>query len=237
MIALAVGAASATAGAVDLGLPVETTLRLGVSPEQLPPSKPTHVRISLSGKYRTSDGSHVPALRELKLEGDRHLALDLKGVPVCRGAHLDYRGALEDACRDAVIGRGDVEVEVQIAEMLVEVTGKLTLYKGARKAGGRSIVGNLVVPAPVTAEVGIPVQVRRIEDGRFGWRATAAIPKIAAGAGSIAGYSVRIGKRFLTATCGGGRLELRVVSTFADGAELADRAVRRCAVPEADVRK
>lgn len=227
LVALTVGCAGATAGAVEIGW-TTATFGFEVSPKKLSRTQPTHARLSLSGRYETTDGSQVPALRELTLEGDRRLALDLTGVPACRGPILDYRGALEDACGDSVIGRGEVQVEVRIAEMLVPVTGAITLYKGVRKAGGRSVIGNLALPAPVTAEIGIPVLIRRIDDGRLGWSATAEVPRIAGGNGTIAGYSVRIGRRFLTATCGDKRLELRVVSRFDDGARLLGSALRAC---------
>lgn len=134
-----------------------------------------------------------------------------------------------------MIGRGDVDLEVNVVEQLLDVAGELTIYNGPRGDAGRILIGNLVVPAPVTAEIGIPILVRKIDKGRFTWRATAAIPKIAGGYGSITGYSVRIGKRFLTATCASGRLRLRVVSRFADGTKLSEGALRSYAMPEADV--
>jgi hypothetical protein len=76
----------------------------------------------------------------------------------------------------------------------------------------------------------IPITIRKIDDERFGWRASAEVPKIAGGAGSIYGYSLRIGKRFLRATCGDGRLELRAASTFVDGEKVTGRTVQACSV-------
>jgi len=92
----------------------------------------------------------------------------------------------------------------------------------------RRLLANASLPSPVAREVAIPITIRKVDEGRVGWIATAAVPKIANGAGSITGYSLRIGKRFLTASCGGGRLELRALSYFVDGTKLLQTRVRTC---------
>jgi hypothetical protein len=46
-----------------------------VHPRKLPRTKPQPVRVLVSSKYETGDGSHVPALEALELELDRHLAV------------------------------------------------------------------------------------------------------------------------------------------------------------------
>lgn len=238
LVTLAAGAATATARAVDVGFSPMQILNVEITPRKLSPTHPTHVRMSLSGSYQTSDGSHLPALRELKLEGDRHLRLDLKGEPVCRGAHYDYRGALEDFCGDAVIGHGELTVEVVFPEEPpMTVTGELSLYNFGRLGRERRLLANASFPAPVTGEIPVSITIRRIDKGRYGWRATASVPKIAGGAGSITGYSVRIGKRFLTATCAGGWLQLRAVSNLFDGTTLTGSFIHPCTVSEPHVRQ
>src|SRR5690349_2475432 len=117
------------------------------------------------------------------------------------------------------------------------VTGDLTLYNMGHSGKERHLLASAFIPAPVTGEIPNPIQVRRIDKGRFGWMATATVPKIAGGSGSITGYSMRIGKRFLTATCGDGRLQLRATSTFVDGTRLVEGSIRACAVAEADARQ
>lgn len=237
MAALLLAAASATAGAAQIGHLI-SYFNFELAPVKLSPTQPRHVRMSLSGRYETSETTHIPALRELKLEGDRHLALDLKGVPACVGPHYDYKGALEDACGDAVIGRGELTVEVAFPEEpVMTVTGDLTLYKGGHLGKVRHLLANALLPAPVSGEVHIPITIEKSDGGRFGWTATAAVSKIAGGYGSITAYSVRIGKRFLTATCQGGRLQMRTLSSFTDGTKLPESAIRTCSVPKADARQ
>lgn len=209
----------------------------GVTPAKLSPTEPKPVRLTAHGGYRTDDGSHVPAVRELQVDVDRHLSLELEDVPVCSGSHYDYRGSIEDFCRDALIGRGKVTVEIAFPEEpMMWVQGTLNLYNGGRKPDGRYLIAYAFLSAPITGALLLPITIRRIDSGRFGWRVTAEVPKIAGGSGSIFGYSVRIGKRFLSATCAG-QFEIRTVSTFIDGTSLSERVVRPCAVPEPHVRK
>jgi hypothetical protein len=123
LMMVALGAAAVTAGAVEIRT-LPSTFNFEIYPRKVSRTQPTHVRMSLTGRYETSDGSHLPALREMKLEGDKHLALDLKGVPKCVGVHSDYRGWLEDFCSDAVIGRGELTTEVAFPEEpMMTVTG------------------------------------------------------------------------------------------------------------------
>jgi hypothetical protein len=116
-------------------------------------------------------------------------------------------------------------------------TSDLTLYNAGHKGKERRLLADAFPPAPVSGEIPTPIAIRKIDKGRFGWRATATVSKIAGGAGSITGYAVRTGKRFLTATCGDGRLQLRAVSTFVDGTRLVENSIRTCAVAEADARQ
>lgn len=238
-IALGGGVAAATAGGVDVGMPVSWTPRFTISPTKLSRTHPTPVTMLESGQYRTTDGSRVPALRELALEGDRHLALDLKGVPVCKGrSGRDGRMGIEEQCRDALLGSGKLIVEIAFPESaLLWTSSKLHLYNGGRSDDGWRLLALATLTVPTPSELVIPITIRKIDDERFGWRASAEVPKIAGGSGSIYGYSLRIGKRFLGATCGNGRLEMRATSTFADGEKIIGRTVQPCAVAEPDVRQ
>lgn len=233
---VAISVATATAGAIDLGTPLYETPRFAISPSRLPGTQPAQVRMSASESYRISDGSHVPALEELEIKGDRHLALELDGASVCSLRGYDPRGSIEEQCRDALVGRGKLTVEVAFPEEpLLWVRGRLSLYNGGRTEHGRRLVAAAFLSAPVTAELTIPFLVEKLDKGRFGWRAKAKVPKIAGNSGSIFGYSMRIGKRFLRATCADGRFEFGTVSTFADGSQLFGRVTRPCSVAEPHV--
>jgi hypothetical protein len=195
-----------------------------------------------TGRYRTGDGSRVPPVKELWVQADRHLALDLKGVPGCGGygIHSDVRrspGEFEDLCRESIVGRGEVTFEVEFPDQpKVKVKGRSVLVK-ADGSATIDLVAHMFLPAPVTSEIAIPIDVRRVDKGRVGWEAKLLFPKIAGGYGSLIDYSSRIGKPFLSATCVGRQLELRAVTLFADGTSHGERAIRTCAVAKADPRQ
>lgn len=208
------------------------------TPSKLPRTKPRPVRLAVAGQYRADYDFEIPALKELRFEGDGQIELDLKGVPPCRLGGRAIRVDRSDGCPESVVGRGAITVGIEFpGERVIPTTARLTLWSLGRKRGSVQLLAYAFLTAPVVAEIRIPVKVRRVEKGRIGWEARAAIPEIAGGFGSILDYSLTIGKRFLSATCGDGRLELRAASTFVDGTRLSRRRIRTCAVAEADVRK
>jgi hypothetical protein len=217
-------------------------LDFAVAPSVLPRSEPAPVRMSVAGKYRLEEGGpRFEALRSLRFEADRHINLDLEGVPVCDGLGLDVRRDLDDMerlCGDAAIGRGYLTAEAAFpGDRLFGSTGKLTLYHRGRTADGARLLAFAYLPAPLTGAIEIPVEVRRINRGRRGWEIRPSIPRSTGGGVWITEYSLRIGKRFLSATCVGGKLVLGVVSGFEDGTTRRERVVRPCTVPEADPRQ
>jgi hypothetical protein len=239
VLVLAAGGGAGAAGAIEIGQPLHTSFRFRADPKKLSRSKRTPVRISIAGRNWTDDGSHVPAAREIELALDRHFALDVEGVPVCKGGSRQVRGATLEGCEDALVGRGTIEAEVAYPEEpMTTVTGSLRIYNRGRKPGGADLAGRAYFTAPITGVLLIPIEVRRSADGgRYGWRAHLEIPKMAGGYGSIVGYSARIYKRIFSATCGDGSLQVRAGSTFVDGEFLASTERRPCAVAEADSRQ
>lgn len=205
-----------------------------ITPSRLSPTKPTPVRLEVTGKYRAEDGAHLPAATELRFQADRHLALDLKGVPGCKLPTLQPRlrpGEIENICRKSIVGRGEISVEVEFPDQpKTMVRGRVVLFKAVDSPAGIDLVAHTFLPAPVTAEVVTTVDIRRVNKGRFGWEALLSIPKIAGGYGSLADYSLRIGKRFLSATCADGRFELSAVTTTTEGQWAPEKVVRPCVV-------
>ena len=193
------------------------------------------------GRYRNEEGEPLGALRTLRFEGDRHLALDLADVPVCELPGRDVRRNLDEMerlCGEAAVGHGQMTVEAYFpGERWIPATGDMTIYNLGRKPDGPDLLAFVELPAPFTAALSIPIELRRLNRGPFGWEVRAPIPKIAGGAGFITEYSLRIGRRFLSATCVGGKLQLRVFSRFADGTRRSERVARPCTVAEADVRQ
>lgn len=241
---VAVTAAPISSGAAGEGAsPLVQYFDFEVRPStQLSRTEPTPVWMETTGRYRNGDGSHVPPVKELRFQADRHLALDLKGVPGCGGPgiHSDVRrspGEMEDLCRESIVGRGEVTFEVEFPDQPKEKARGRSILVKADGSAKIDLAVHMFITAPVTAEISIPIDIRRVDKGRIGWEAKLLFPKIAGGYGSLIDYSLRIGKPFLSATCVGRQLELRAITLFADGTSRSERAIRTCAVAKADVRK
>lgn len=241
VLALSLAAVTATAASRGGIAHLPLFFSFDVKPTKISKTEPTPVWMELIGKYVTQDGSHVPPAKTLQLQMDRHLALDLKGVPPCQRPRLDIRrntAQMEDLCRKSIVGRGEISVEVAFPEVpMTTVSERRVVFKASGRNAGIDLVAFAFLSAPVASELVIPIDVRRIGEGRIGWEARLSIPKIAGGSGSLTDYSLRIGKRFLAATCVGQRFELRAVATFADGSRLPEKAIRVCGVAEADPRQ
>lgn len=225
--------------AIPLPSPARSHLDFRITPSKLSRTEPKPVWMSI-GWEDVEDGHPLEPLRALRFEGDRDLGIDLGGVPVCERPRLDVRRSLaemEKICGDAAIGRGELVVKLHFpGDRLISVDGKMTIYNLGR-GPGPDLLALVELPVPIAAMLGIPIDLRRIHRGRMGWEARAPIPKIAGGSGAITGYSLRIGRRFLTATCGDGRLDLRAVTTFADGERRSERVVRPCTAAKADTQR
>lgn len=209
-----------------------------VAPSTLPRSESAPVRMSIARGYRLeAGGPEFEALRSLRFEADRHLFLDLKDVPVCDGLGRDVRRDLdemEELCGGAAIGHGRLSATGWFpGDRLISGTGAMTLYK----RGGNRLLAFAYLEAPLTGAVEVPIEILRVDRGRMGWELRAAIERNDDGGLWISGYSLRIGKRFLSASCVDGVLGLRVVSGFDDGTRSNERLVSPCAVAEADSRK
>lgn len=238
---LAAGVTAVAAPMPNDGEQLQSRLDFEVKPSKLSGTRPAPVWTEIATRYRTADGSHPPAAKELRFGFDRHLALDLKGVPGCKLPTLQPRlhpGEIEAICRKSIVGRGEIAVEVEFPDQpRTTVEGRLVLVRVTDSPAGIDLVAHTFLTAPVTADVVTTVDIRRVNKGRIGWEAEFTIPKIAGAYGSLTDYALRIKRRFLSATCVGERLELRAVTLFADGSRRGARAVRPCTVAEADVRK
>ena len=233
------GMGTAKAASLAGEAPDPPQLAFRVLPQTLP-AKGAPVRMSLEGRYRGEEGEPIGALRVLRLEGDRQISLDLDGVPECERPPSDVRRDLEDMetlCGDAAIGRGRLTIEAFFpGDRWISFSEKMTVYNLGRQRRGPDLLAFAYFSAPVTSAFAVPIEVRPLNRGPFGWEARASIPKIAGGYGWITEYSLRIGKRFLSATCRRGKFDMRVVAGFFSREKTGERITRRCSVAVAQSR-
>jgi hypothetical protein len=234
-ITFAIAVASvAAANGLELWPPVRWTFSAdgGFLPKALPREEPAPISFFLSGRIESQDGSIPPRLETFEVEGDKHVAIDVKGLPVC--AWKDLRSAdtaqVRRACGGALVGSGMVKLGIRLSERVIPVKSELLVINGGFKGGVTTLFLHAYnsIPTPTPAAIVAPVKIEKIARARYGLRATASIPTFAGGGGKVESFSLNIQKGILTATCGDRRLQAVLGLDFADGTELSGTLFSPC---------
>ncbi len=246
---LAVGAALAVAlaGIATAEKPVvvqqgnlKITINGGFTPKKLPKSELAGIKLNVSGKVETVDGSHPPALKEFIVETDKNGTINAKGLPVCTAAKLNSQDTknAEKACPNAIVGEGKTDVEIEFAEQApIVAKSKLLAFNGGVKGGVTTLYIHAFLTVPVPAAVVTTVKVSKVKNGRYGTKSVGKIPVIAGGAGSPIFFELNIDRKFtykgkkqsyLLAKCPDGHLNAKGTGVFSDGTRLTGSVVRSC---------
>lgn len=212
---------------------IETEFDGGFAPKALPKKKPATISFNILGKIRSLDPQeqHPPALREFDFEGDKHVSVDVDGIPVCSAGQIQSTDTAHarKACGPAIIGTGKTEAGVKFPEQPeINVRSELLAFNGGEHGGVTTFYIHAYLAAPVTAAIVTTVKIKKIHKGRYGTLAIASIPRIAGGSGSVKSFSLTIDKGVLWATCPDGHLNARGTAVFADGTSLSAGVVRPC---------
>lgn len=210
---------------------LKITVDGGFAPEALPKSKPAPISFFVSGKLETKDGEHPPALRTFELEGDKHVAIDVKGVPVCKSGELQSTNTSQAraVCGDTLVGQGRAEAEIKFVEQdPIPVRSELLVLNGGFRGGVTTLFVHAYITVPTPAAIVTTVKIKNVRKGRYGLQSIATIPKIAGGSGSITSFSLKINPGILTATCTDGHLNARGAAIFSDGTKVEAEVARPC---------
>jgi hypothetical protein len=238
------GNAAAAEGEAPVTIPipsVELPVNVGFGPKALSKTVQTPISLTAQGEISEFDGSHPPALRELTMEFEKTVEIHAAGIPCCRrdrlGETTDTVAALR-ACRSALIGEGEVTVQVAYPEQNpINVRSKILVFKAGERDGKTTLFLHAYLSNPVSAAIVIPVTISRHANGMFGTRAIAKIPQIAGGWGSIAKFDFRISRDVdveggrvnpISATCPDGELRVLNFGKFEDGERAETEVVRAC---------
>lgn len=233
-LVLAVAGAATAERPVQVGDNLKAMFNGGFWPKTLSKKKLTPISFWISGRVDTRDGTHPPPLTELILEGDKNASISIKGVPVCKlGLRSQQRltpAELQKICGEARVGGGRMDAEIMFPETPIPVTSKLLVFNGGFKRGVTTLYVHAYITVPAPAWIVTAVEVKRVDKGRYGWRATATIPKIAGGSGSITYFKLKLKKGILSARCPDGRLYASATAMFASTppATLNQAAFRSC---------
>jgi hypothetical protein len=183
---------------------VKISFAATIKPQRLPKTKPVAVAVSLSSRFVATDGGHIPPMTSATVGIDRSVTIDSRGVPTCASGQLENQtteGA-EAACAAAIVGSGTARVEIAFPNAApVDAESRLIAFNGGSAGRTTTLFLHAYLGSPVSQSIVVPVTLTKLKKGIYGMRAKLAIPKIAGGAGSVAGFDLAFKK--LVAGAGG----------------------------------
>jgi len=212
----------------------------GVVPTKLPKHRFAPVRIHGHGKFSTASGALPPVLKRIVLYFDKHGSVETRGLPVCTKRKLEATTTKQARrnCRGAIVGKGVGRGVVKFPDQpAIPASSPITIFNGPRKHGNPTVLAHahLTVPAPSTYIV--PIEIKRVHKGRYGYKTVAEIPPIANGAGIPQYGRLEIGRMwrykgrklsYVNAACPDGRLQAQGQFVFDDGTKLKGNFLQRC---------
>ena len=231
--------ATAAAIRIEAGNIVVTTDG-GFTPTTLPKKGFAPIKLHGFGKIGTKDGSLPPILETVTIWFDKHGEVETRGLPVCTPAKLAATTVPQarKLCPGAIVGKGFGKAVVDFPEQSpIPASSAITLFN-AKPKGRKPVVlahAHLTVPAPSTFVV--PIEIQRVNDGRYGFKTVAKIPKIAGGAGIPLYARLKVGREwkfkgktlsYANAGCPDGRLQAKGQFAFKDGSFLQGSVFKRC---------
>jgi len=237
-LALAV-AASASAVHLQVGNIVVDTDG-GFTPTTLPRHELAPIKLHGYGKISTVDRGLPPILDQIIIWFDKHGDVETRGLPVCTPPKLAATTTPQarKLCPGAIVGTGFGKAVVNFPEQgPIPASSAITIFNGAPKHGNPTVLahGHLTVPGPTTFVV--PIEIQRVNDGRYGFKTVADIPRIAGGYGTPTYGRLTIGREwtykgkrlsYANASCPDGRLQAKGQFTFKDGTLLEGNLVKPC---------
>lgn len=238
-VLLALGAATALALTLRIGNIVIVTDG-GFTPTTLPKHEFAPIKLHGYGKISTADGTTPPILETITLWFDKHGSVETRGLPVCTKDKLaaTTTAAARKACPGAIVGTGFGKAVVNFPEQPpIPASSPITIFNGPRKNGNPTVLAHahLTVPAPSTFVV--PIEIQRVNAGRYGFKTVAKIPKIAGGSGTPIYGRLKIGREwkfhgktlsYVNASCPDGHLQAKGEFRFKDGTVLQGTLPKAC---------
>lgn len=212
----------------------------GFTPTTLPKKGFAPIKLHGFGKIETKDGSPPPILETVTIWFDKHGKVETRGLPICTPGKLAATTVAKArrACPGAIVGKGLGKAVVIFPEQPpIPASSAITLFNARPKHGNPVVLAHahLTVPAPTTFVV--PIEIQKVNSGRYGFKTVAKIPKIAGGSGIPLYARLKIGREwnykgkrlsFANAGCPDGRLQAKGQFRFKDGTFLQGSVFKRC---------
>ena len=147
---------------------------------------------------RTIERSSPVGLKKLTIHWGKRFAIDVGGLPVCHPSGRDVRGSIEKECADAEVGGGQIQARASFpGQPAIPLEADLHLYNLGRDSDTTTLALWSLLPAPISAEISVPLRIHRTLTGMEG---TAKLPDLP-GDSVIIDLSFRLRKGILTSRC------------------------------------
>jgi hypothetical protein len=234
-----VAAASALAITLEGGNLVVNTDG-GFSPTTLPKKGFAPIKLHGYGKIGTKDGTPPPIVDTVTIWFDKHGEVETKGLPTCTPGKLvaTTTPQARKLCPGSIVGTGFGKAVVIFPEQApIPASSPITLFNAKPKHGNPVILAHahLTVPGPTTFVV--PIEIERVNKGRYGFKTVAKIPRIAGGSGIPLYARLSVGREwkykgktlsFANAGCPDGRLQAKIEVNFKDSTFLQGSVFKPC---------
>jgi hypothetical protein len=212
----------------------------GFTPTTLPKKGYAPIKLHGFGKIGTKDGSPPPILDTVTIWFDKHGEVETRGLPTCTPGKLSATTVAQARkfCPGAIVGKGFGKAVVIFPEQPpIPASSAITLFNAKPKNGNPVVLAHahLTVPAPTTFVV--PIEIQKVNAGRYGFKTVAKIPKIAGGSGIPLYARLTVGREwkfkgerlsFANAGCPDGRLQAKGQFLFKDGTFLQGSVFKKC---------
>ncbi|HEV2791290.1 MAG TPA: hypothetical protein VGV69_08350 [Solirubrobacterales bacterium] len=212
----------------------------GFTPTTLPKKGYAPIKLHGFGKIATDDGSLPPVLETVTIWFDKHGEVETRGLPICTPAKLAATTVPQarKLCPGSIVGKGLGKAVVDFPEQPpIPASSAITLFNAAPKGRNPTLLAHahLTVPAPTTFVV--PIEIQRVNDGRYGFKTVAKIPRIAGGYGIPLYARLTVGRTwkfkgktlsYANAGCPDGRLQAKGQFRFKDDTFLQGSVFKRC---------
>lgn len=239
VVLLLVAAASALAIRLEAGNLVVNTDG-GFSPTTLPKKGYAPIRLHGYGKISTKDGTPPPIVDTVTIWFDKNGAVETRGLPRCTPGKLaaTTTSQARKLCPGSIVGKGFGSAVVIFPEQgPIPASSPITLFNAAPKHGNPVVLAHahLTVPGPTTFVV--PIEIQKVNKGRYGFKTVAKIPRIAGGSGIPLYARLSVGREwkykgktlsFANAGCPDGRLQAKAEISFKDSTFLQGSLFKPC---------
>jgi hypothetical protein len=180
-----------------------TTFDGKLTPKALPRYRPAPVRLRLEGNVRTAGTSSValPQLKRITLAINRHGALHLAGLPVCKGSDVRDATAAKAlaACKGALVGRGRFGARLELPDQPSLLFDGRALIFNARVRGKPGVLAHVFAREPTSLSILVPFVIHRPKrrTGTYGtFLRSPSLPRLLGDEVYATAFAFNLGRRF-----------------------------------------